>query len=160
MRGWPESISSLPSDLKPFHKHHFNLSTFNGCLLLGLKVVIPKKYHLSVLKLLHKGYQGITRMKSLARLHVWWPTINTDNEQTVQSCSNCQETARDPVRVPLHQWDIPRDPRQRLHINFTGGTMWLLLIDAYSKWPEVHAMSSTTAQATVQQLRKIFGCHR
>ena len=37
--------------------------------------------------------------------------------------------------------------------------MWLLLIDAYSKWPEVHAMSSTTAQATVQQLRKIFATH-
>ena len=37
--------------------------------------------------------------------------------------------------------------------------MWLLLIDTYSKWPEVHAMSSTTAQATVQQLRKIFAAH-
>ena len=31
--------------------------------------------------------------------------------------------------------------------------------DAYSKWPEVHAMSSTTAQATVQQLRKMFATH-
>ena len=101
-------------------------------------------------------------MKSLARLHVWWPTIDTDIQQTVQSCYNCQETARDPVRVPLHQWDIPRNPWQRLHIDYAGpyrGTMWLLLIDAYSKWPEVHAMSSTTAQATVQQLRGIFATH-
>ena len=56
-------------------------------------------------------------MKSLARLHVWWPTINVDIEQTVQSCSNYQETARDPVRVPLHQWDIPRNPWQHLHID-------------------------------------------
>ena len=129
------------------------MSTFNGCLLLGLRVVIPKKYHSSVLKLLHEGHPGITCMKSLARLHVWWPTINADIEQTVQSCSSCQETARDPVRVPLHQWDIPRNPWQRLHIDNTGpyrGTMWLLLIDAYSKWPEVHTIASTTAQATVQ----------
>ena len=37
--------------------------------------------------------------------------------------------------------------------------MWLLLIDAYSKWSELHAMSSTTGQATVQQLRKIFATH-
>ena len=37
--------------------------------------------------------------------------------------------------------------------------MWLLLIDAYSKWLEVHAMSSSTAQATVQQLKKIFATH-
>ena len=133
MRGWPNSIRSLPSNLKPFYKHQFNLSTFNGCLLLGLRVVIPKKYHSPVLKLLHEGHPGITRMKSLATLHVWWPTINADIEQTVQSCSNCQETARDPVRVPLHQWDIPRTPWQRLHIDYAGpyrSTMWLLLIDA------------------------------
>ena len=37
--------------------------------------------------------------------------------------------------------------------------MWFLLIDVYSKWPEIHAMSSTTAQATVQQLRRIFATH-
>ena len=35
----------------------------------------------------------------------------------------------------------------------------LLLIDAYSKWPEVHAMSSTAVQVTVQQLRRIFATH-
>ena len=37
--------------------------------------------------------------------------------------------------------------------------MWLILIDAYSKWPEIYAMSATTAQATIQQLRKIFAIH-
>ena len=37
--------------------------------------------------------------------------------------------------------------------------MWLLVIDAYSKWPEVYAMSATTARATVQQLRKISTTH-
>ena len=34
--------------------------------------------------------------------------------------------------------------------------MWLILIDAYSKWPEVHEMSETTSKVTIQQLRKIF----
>ena len=70
MRGWPNSIRLLPSNLKPFYKHQFNLSTFNGCLLLGLRVVILKKYHSSVLKSLHEGHPGITCIKSLARLHV------------------------------------------------------------------------------------------
>ena len=89
-------------------------------------------------------------MKSLARPHVWWLSIDADIQQTVESCSNCQETARDPVRVLLHQWDIPRNPWQHLHIDYAGpyrGIMWLLLINAYSKWPEIHAMSSTTAHA-------------
>ena len=58
--------------------------------------------------------------------------------------------------------DILRNPWQRLQIDYAGpyrGTMWLLLIDAYSKWPEVHAMSSTTAQATVHAAAKKDLCH-
>ena len=58
IRGWPNSSSAVPNNLKPFYKHRLNLSVFNGCLLLGLRVVIPKKYHSSVLKLLHGGHPG------------------------------------------------------------------------------------------------------
>ena len=28
---------------------------------------------------LHTGYAGIVRMKSLARLHVWWPNLDRDS---------------------------------------------------------------------------------
>ena len=34
--------------------------------------------------------------------------------------------------------------------------MYLVVIDAHSKWLEVHTMSSITAQATIQHLRQIF----
>ena len=42
-----------------------------------------------------------------------------------------------------------------MQVSFKG-KMWLVLIDAYSKWPEVHKMFETTSKATIQQLRKIF----
>ena len=54
-------------------------------------------------------------MKSLARLHVWWPSIDDDIEMFVKACTNCAETASNPSKVPLHQWDIPAKPWQRLH---------------------------------------------
>ena len=59
--------------------------------------------------------------------------------------------ARDPAGVPLH-----------LHMDYAGpfrGKLWLVVMDAYSKWPEIHAMSTTTAQATIHQLRKVFSAH-
>ena len=34
--------------------------------------------------------------------------------------------------------------------------MWLLLIDAFSKWPEIHEMKMTTAEATICKLKHIF----
>ena len=37
--------------------------------------------------------------------------------------------------------------------------MWLLVVDAFSKWPEIHSMESTTAEATIKHLRQIFAIH-
>ena len=159
VRRWPASIKCAPDDIKLLYSKRLELTTFNGCLLLGLRVVVPAQFQEPVLKLLHKEHPGMTRMKSLARLHVWWPSITTDIEQTVQSCTNCAVMSRDPQKVPLHSWDFPRKPWQRLHLDYAvyfKGKMWLILIDAYSKWPEVHEMFETTSKTTIQQLRKIF----
>ena len=35
MRGWSNSSSAVPNNLKPFYKHRLNLSVFKGCLLLA-----------------------------------------------------------------------------------------------------------------------------
>ena len=37
--------------------------------------------------------------------------------------------------------------------------MWLIVVDAYSKWPEVIAMSSTTTTKTIEHLRILFARH-
>lgn len=37
--------------------------------------------------------------------------------------------------------------------------MFLLCVDAYSKWPEVVTMNTTTAEKTIEALHKIFSRH-
>ena len=47
----------------------------------------------------------------------------------------------------------------RVHIDFAGpveGKMFLLIVDAYSKWLEVHATSTSSSAATIELLRKSF----
>ena len=72
--------------------------------------MIPPQYREAVLQLLHEGHQGMSHMKSLAKLHVWWPFIDDNIESFVKACNSCAETAHDPTEVPLHQWDIPAKP--------------------------------------------------
>ena len=52
--------------------------------------------------------------------------------------------------------------RAYIHLDFAGpfqGRMFLVLVDAYTKWLEVIPMSSTTSAATVEKLRYIFAVH-
>ncbi|CAB4045415.1 integrase core domain, partial [Paramuricea clavata] len=37
--------------------------------------------------------------------------------------------------------------------------MFLVVVDAYSKWLEVHLMTSTTSTTTIEKLREIFATH-
>ena len=162
MRGWPNTAHSIQEKVKPFFSKRLQLSITNGCLLWGLRVIVPPQHQAAVLHLLHEGHPGVSRMKSLARLHVWWPSIDDDIDMFVKACTNCAETASNPTKVPLHQWDIPAKPWQRLHIDFAGpyrGKMWMLVVDAYSKWPDVVMMESTTAETTIKHLQQIFATH-
>ena len=37
--------------------------------------------------------------------------------------------------------------------------MYLVVVDAYSKWMEVIMMTSTTSERTITELRKLFAAH-
>ena len=75
---------------------------------------------------------------------------------------SCQETRHAPPRAPVHPWEITSVPWSRLHVDFAGpfqGKKFLIVVDSYSKYTEVRDMSSTTASATIDVLRKLFATH-
>ena len=69
---------------------------------------------------LRKAHLGITRMKSLARQHVWWPGVDGEIEKTVKSCSTCQATCLNPQPAPLHPREWPQKPWSRVHFDYAG----------------------------------------
>ena len=66
-QGWP---SEGDPDLEPYSSRRLELSSFEGCVLWGSRVVIPPPGRQAVLMELHEGHPGITRMKFLARMYV------------------------------------------------------------------------------------------
>ena len=61
--------------------------------------------------------------------------------------------------TPVHLWEYPEGPWQRLYIDFAGpfeGKTFLVVVDAFTKWPEVAIMTSTTTEASVNELHYIF----
>ncbi|XP_055543122.1 uncharacterized protein K02A2.6-like [Wyeomyia smithii] len=62
--------------------------------------------------------------------------------------------------MSLHCWKTPTEPFQRVHVDFAGpfmDTYFFILVDAYSKWPEIKVCKSITAESTENMCRDIFG---
>ena len=154
--GWPTSI---PESLKPYQNRQHEIGTENGCLMWGMRVIVPEKLRAKVLKSLHENHPGITRMKAIARSYFWWSGLDRNIEDLAKSCSGCQAVQAMPPTAPLHPWVWPDTPWKRVHVDFAGpfqGKMFFIIVDAHSKWPEVITMTSTTTLHTVEALRSIF----
>ena len=130
MVGWPDSVST---DLKHYQNRSTELSTLDGCVLWGARVIVPPQGRAVVLDELHETHPGCTRMKALARSYIWWPKMDQDIEELVKKCQVCQESRTSPPSAPLHPWQWPTQPWSRLHLDFAGpymGHTYLVIVDA------------------------------
>lgn len=82
----------------------------NGCILWGSRVVLPYALQPQILHLLHAEHPGETRMKQLARSHVYWPNIDKDIEQLVKQCGVCQVTQNARKDVQVRPWNWSTQP--------------------------------------------------
>ena len=67
-----------------------------------------------------------------------------------------------PAAAPMHPWEWPARPWSRIHIDYTGpflGKMFLIVVDAHSKWMEVELFPAATSAHTIQKLRAMFATH-
>lgn len=159
--GWVAD-APLGDDFKPYTIRKTELSVQDGCLLWGSRVIIPMQGRKRVLRSLHEGHPGMARMKSLARGFAWWPSMDAAIEGEVKTCFNCQQNQPMPSKNELHPWKWPDRPWSRLHIDYAGpfmGKMFLIVVDAHSKWMEVFPVHHATSHHTIEKLRQAFAAH-
>lgn len=129
-------------------------------MLLGHKVVIPLSLRKKFLNILHGTHLGMVKSKSLARSYVWWPNINYEIENLIKNCENCLAVRNSPSKVQLQTWEYPKKPWYRVHVDYAGPIFQkyyiLIVVDAFSKWPEAIVTSNNSSSTTINALREIF----
>lgn len=157
--GWPPQRQLIKNgEVEKYFNIRSDISLIGSCVRFRDRTVVPPAYRRAILQQLHSGHPGIGRMKAFARHYVYWPNLDTDIEKIVKACKECAKTAKAPVKTLLSAWPTPNGPWQRVHADFAGpvnGDMYLVMIDAYSKWPEVFRMTSTTTEATTKVLQDV-----
>lgn len=156
--GWP-SKEVLSDDIRTYFEKRDEISFEEGILLWKGRIVVPKSLRNRIMDMLHDGHPGISAMQSTARLHLYWPGFDNEIANYVNSCESCQETKPHENYVPLYPWNAPSEPWARIHIDFAGpfeNKMWLIIIDAYSRWVEIFKMADITTASTISKLFEVF----
>lgn len=153
LKGWPRTVSD--GNLKPYHSCRLELSVENGCIMRGHKVVIPESLRERVLSELHSSHMGIVKTKAEARARFWFPGIDAALERLVGSCTQCAQLRASPPRARMSPWKFPPRPFYRVHLDFLGplnGRMYLIVVDAYTKWVEVYDMNTIVSSVVIEKI--------
>ena len=154
------SVSSgnwtVSKNVKLFFEKRSELSICQDCLVWGPKVVIPEVLRSTLLKELRLG---IVKMKKVTRSYAWWLGIDKNIKMLVKSCDECLQTRNKLLLVSCHLWQLAERSWQRIHNDFAAPflrPMFLIVIDSFSKMPEVIVIKSTTAKNTINKLCSLF----
>ncbi|XP_061509326.1 uncharacterized protein K02A2.6-like [Anopheles gambiae] len=158
--GWPNEASSIKNqDIRSYYTRKESLTHVDGCILFHNRVVVPNIYRKKVLQQFHRGHPGMVRMKSISRSFVFWPGMDVDIENFVRRCTSCCTAGKAPIKETPESWPVPEKPWSRVHVDYAGpvdGVYFLVVVDPYTKWPEVYATKTTTAKTTIKFLTQSF----
>lgn len=157
MDGWPHK-KQITKEIRPFYIRKNELSIDRECLFWGFRIIVPVSCKDQILSEIHKSHFGIVRMKEIARSYFWWPKLDRDIELVTQTCMICLQNSKTPPKTQK-PWPIPPGPWHRLHADFLGpfyNKMYLVVVDSFSKWPEVFEMSNITSNKTIEAFKNIF----
>ncbi|KII67988.1 Transposon Ty3-G Gag-Pol polyprotein [Thelohanellus kitauei] len=147
-------------EIKPYWRRRQEISMEGKILVMGDLIIMPASLQKNVPEKLHEGHLGISKCKALARYHVWWSGIDEDIQKIVLECSLCQlEKRKNSPKVPVIEWEKTNFALQRVHIDFAGpigGKILLVLVDHFTRWPEVAVINASQASDTVEKLKEIF----
>jgi transposase InsO family protein len=157
--GWPDRKPENP-DLTPFWEVRGKLSVGKELLLFGSRIVVPQSLRERTLEKIHEGHQGITRCRLRAQLSVWWPKMPQDIQKLIQTGSVCVKGTHNKCE-PLMPSSLPDYPWQKIGTDlfYWKNTTYIIMVDYYSRYPEVIRLDSTTTSGVIKAMKSVFSRH-
>ncbi len=160
LNSWDDPNISEYSRSRDFREE---LSVAAEVVLRRNRIVIRTKLQVKAISLGHIGHQGVVKTKSLMREKVWFPNMDQMVETTIKECNTCQAANPGGTSAePPHLLPLPAAPWTEVSVDFAGpfpnGDYLLVVVDDYSRYPEVEIVGTTSAKSTIPRLDAIFAC--
>ena len=153
------------SRFKEYHKHPSKLTTNKGRLFFDNCRFVPEESgRRKIISEAHEVHQGINRTKRRVEELFWWPGWGKDAMEFVNSCTVCKNSGRTKITretqmVPVA---LPSGPWKKLAVDIKGPfkrtdpKYLLVVMDYYTKWPEVCGLKTITSTKVINCLDAIF----
>ena len=106
----------------------------------------------------------MTKTRAMIREKVWFPFIATLIKHKINSCLACQAVTKQSIREPRQMSRLPEGPWLYVSADLFGplssGQHLLVVIDDYSRFPEVEVVNSTSTEAVIPHLDNIISRHQ
>ena len=158
--GWP-SQKSCPSEIMPFWTYQEELTVVDGLIMRGERIVVPKVLRPEMLKRIHEGHMGIEKCKIRAREVLFWPGMSSQINDMVSRCSTCCEYRSKQQKEPMVLSPLPTMPWQRVASDLfkLENLDYLVVVDYYSRYPEIALLKDTTSSTVITHMKSIFARH-
>ena len=149
--GWPANKQDVPDPVMPYWNIRDELSTYNGIVFKGERIIIPESLRAEILEILHKSHSGIVRTKQRARDMIYWPGLNKQIEDITSKCAACLESRSKQQKEPLTPHPVPSLPWNKVGTDLFEyeGRNYLVLVDYFSNFIEVVPLYNDTKSETV-----------
>ena len=134
-QGWPHQRRHVPRLARRYWDFRDELSTDDGMLLKGPRLIIPGELQEEYLSRLHEGHLSASKVQENAKQHMYWTGIDADIEDYTKRCQECIKRSQVP-KEPLQPHDIPEGPWRKLGIDYFtfDGNSYVLICDYFSKF--------------------------
>lgn len=161
--GWP-ALHDCPSDVKHYWGFQDEITQIHDILYKGQRMIVPKDMRQYVKEKVHMGHLGIIKCQERAKTYFYWPGMNDEIKQVVETCGSCQKFRN----------RQPKQPNMQVTDDQPWGTVgsdifhhnlkhYLIVTDYYSSYPEVIFLKQGRAHGTskevIEKMKTLFSQH-
>ena len=156
--GWPNRKELVPDNIRHYWSCRDEISCIDGLLFKGLKLIVPTSLRKEMLNIIHSSHLGIVKCKSRAREVLYWPGMSSQIEDLIAKCEICAQHQRMNSKEPLLETETPSRPWSIVSTDLLEfkGSNYLVVVDHYSKWPELALLDNLSSSTTITHLKSLF----
>ncbi|XP_014670297.1 PREDICTED: uncharacterized protein K02A2.6-like [Priapulus caudatus] len=122
---------------------------------------MPREMRKEMLNTVHECHLGMEKCKTRARNTIYWSGMSSAIKDFIARCKTCNRFKKRQQKEPLIPHDVPDRPWKKLGMDLFeyGAKDYLVVVDYYSKFPEISLLERKTASEVITHLKSILARH-